>query len=129
MLCDVRQNKKKASDSLQGKKILIKEGQENEGFFLIEQGNAQIVKKSQGDYLILSRLEEGDFIGQLPFLNIGHEPQGAAVYASDDLEVKTLDPGLLNEEYDKFSNTMKNLIENMCTLITHITKMAANADI
>ncbi len=125
LLCEVRQNKKKTSDSLQGKKILIKEGQENEGFFLIEQGNAQIVKKSQGEYLVLARLEEGDFIGQLPFLKIGHEPQGAAVYASDDLEVKTLDPNLLKEEYDKFSNTMKNLIDNMCTLISDITMMAS----
>ncbi len=124
LLSDVKQGKKKTDDILQGKKVLIKEGEKKEEFFVIEQGTAYIVRKSDDKNVVLARLEEGDFIGQLPFLNPGHEPDSASVYASEDLELRTLNAKQLQEEFEKLSATMKNIIDNTNTIITAISMMA-----
>ena len=72
----------------------------------------------------MSRLDEDDFIGQTSFLNVGHEPQSASVYVSDDFEAQPYPMDEIQQEYDKLSATMKNMIDNTATYISAITASA-----
>ncbi|MFZ5571163.1 MAG: cyclic nucleotide-binding domain-containing protein [Thermodesulfobacteriota bacterium] len=119
---DIRQKKRKTDDFLVGKEPLIREGESKDGLFLVEQGNAYVARKTDRGYLPLARIEEGDFIGQMSFLQLGHEPNSAAVFASEDLQLKQLSKEEIQKEYEELSVTMKNLIENTATSISALTK-------
>ncbi len=119
---DVQQKKRKSDDFLIGKEPLVREGENKEGIFLIEQGNAFVARKTDRGYIPLARIEEGDFIGQMSFLQMGHEPHSASVFASEDLQLKQLSKEEIQKEYENLSITMKNLIENTATSISALTK-------
>lgn len=124
-LCtDIRQKKKKSDDFLKGREPLIREGEKKSEFFMIERGNAFVVRKVGQYHLPLARLEEGDFIGQASFFQLGHEPHSASVFATEDIQLKPLDLDELRKEYDTFSSTMRNLIENTATSISAMTNIA-----
>ncbi len=119
---DIFQKKRKSDDFLVGKEPIIREGESKEGLFLIEQGNAFIARKTERGYIPLARIEEGDFVGQMPFLQVGHEPYSAAVFASEDLQLKQLSKEEIQKEFEALSTTMKNLIENTAAGISALTK-------
>ena len=109
-----------------GKKPVIKEGSKKGQLYTIAQGKAYIVKQlPQGD-LLLCELGKEDVVGQFPFLNIGQEPDSAAVFGTDDLEMKSLNAAALAEEYHQLSPTMVNMIENFSNFIAATTDIALN---
>lgn len=120
---DVYIKKKKVKDFLKDKKLVMKPDENEKRLFSIKQGNAFIVRKTDSDYVHLSTLNKGDFIGHVPFLNMGHEPYSALVFGSKDLEIKKLGPEKLQKEYDQLSNTLKNILENIGTCILATTMM------
>ena len=124
LLCDIQQNKKKSDDFLSGKEHIIKQGQKKSEVSFIEQGTACITRKTKKGNLLLARLDDGDFIGPLPFLDLGQEPQQASVYATEDLDVTPVRLEELQKEYNRLSATMKNYIENTSAIIATITQMA-----
>ena len=124
LICDVQQNKKKADDFLSGKEQIIKQGQKKNDVSFIEQGTAYITRKTNRGDLLLARLDDGDFIGKLPFLDLGQEPHQASVFASEDLELQPVGLEELQKEYNRLSATMKNFIENTSAIIATITQMA-----
>jgi CRP-like cAMP-binding protein len=109
---------------IKDKKQLIKEGDEDERLSVIEQGEALVVQKTDHGPLLLNKLGKKDFIGNIPFLNIGHEPYSASVFASEDLELKELDPANLRNDYDQASQMLKYLIEHTATCISVTTRIA-----
>lgn len=123
---DIYQKKRKSDDFLIGKEPIIREGENKEGLFLIEQGNAFVARKTERGYIPIARIEEGDFIGQMPFLQVGHEPYSAAVFASEDFQLKQLSKEEIQKEYEGLSTTMKNLIENTAASISVLTKTASD---
>ncbi|GBC60628.1 hypothetical protein DENIS_1585 [Desulfonema ishimotonii] len=108
----------------QGKKLMVRQGKKEEKLFRIDQGEVAVVRKTKAGYLPLALLGPGDFIGPVPFYDIGHEPQLASVFASEDVEFSPLDAQLLLEEYDQLSSTLKNLIEGIATSISITTRVA-----
>ena len=64
-----------------------------------------------------------DYIGFLPFVEIGQEPHGASVYASQDIELAVIDDKMLNTEYYRQSNTLKNLLEHTAGCISITTQL------
>ncbi len=115
--------KKKVKDFLKDKKLVMEPDKNEKRLFSIKQGNAFIVRKTDSDYVHLSTLSKGDFFGQVPFLNMGHEPYSAMVFGSKDFEIKKLGPEKLQKEYDQLSDTFKNFIENIGTCILATTMM------
>ncbi len=105
------------------RKQIIKQGGNEERMLRITQGEASIVRYTKRGYVPLANLSEGDFIGHVPFLGIGHEPYSASVLASKDLEVSALDPDNLQKEYDQLSATLRNLVENLATCVSVTTKV------
>lgn len=94
--------------------------------FSIKQGEACIIRKSENAHIPLASLGRDDFIGHVPFLDIGHEPDGAAIFASEDFEVTELDISSLQEEYKQLPITLKNMIENVATCISITTSSAVS---
>jgi hypothetical protein len=62
----------------------------------------------------------------MPFLDLGHEPYSASVFASPDLKLNSIDPQELKKEHDKLSSTLKNILEHLSTSISVTTLIACN---
>ena len=77
-------------------------------------------KKGHAPLFVLGK---DDFIGFLPFIQIGHEPAGASLLATENLKVKKLEPEKLRNEYEGLSSTMQNMVENINAYITATTSL------
>ncbi|MFH1135975.1 MAG: DUF4388 domain-containing protein [Pseudomonadota bacterium] len=110
---------------VKGKKPLIKQGQDLEGLFRIAQGDALVVRSTDHGYVPLNTLSKGDFIGQTPFLDIGHEPYFASVFASEDFKAEAVNLKALRQDYEKLSPTFKNILENLATSMSVTTTVAS----
>ncbi len=110
-----------------GKTPIIREGGETQERLLsIRQGSAYVVRNmSRGD-MVLAKLGKNDFVGHIPFINIGHEPDSAAVFGTDELKMKALNLEALEEEYNNLSGTLKNMIYNCAGFISATTSIANN---
>jgi len=97
---------------------VIMEGKNDDKTFVITGGKAVIVRKTKdGVVPLVSGLSKGDFIGRVPFLDMGLEPSSAIVLGDANLKVARLDPDALGAEYEQLSPTFKNLLENLSTSI------------
>jgi CRP-like cAMP-binding protein len=105
-------------NSFSGKTPLIGQGESDERLFKISHGHAFIVRKLESQEMILGRLEQGDFIGALPFIKMGLEPETASIYLSEDIKLNPLNPKLLQSEFEQLSTTFKNIIDNLATNIS-----------
>ena len=116
--------KDRSKELTKGKKALLKRGSSKKGAFTITDGETCVVGKSKRGPLALVTLKEKDVFGNLPFLDMGHEPRSASVMASENLKVNKLDVESMQEEYDNLSETFRNLIFNAGSCIFMTTRMA-----
>jgi CRP-like cAMP-binding protein len=106
---------------IKGKKQLIKQGQKEERLFTIRDGEAIIARQTENGFVPLVRLKKGDFFGKIPFLDMGHEPYSAAVFASQNLKLAAADAEKLKSEHEGLSSTLKNIIEHLATSVSVTT--------
>lgn len=111
----------------QGLEPFIPDAEGKEGLFTIKNGQVAIVRHTDYGQIRLAELSKGDFFGVFPFLEFGHEPHGASVFASPDIEVGEVDEKLLSTEYDRQSTTMRNLIEHTSACISITTQLIEDA--
>lgn len=104
-------------------KVIIEKGSLKQEMFSIAEGTVYIMTHAQKDHFPIIALEKDDVFGNLPFLDIGHEPRSASVLASDDLKVKNLDIAGLQKEYEKLSNMFRSFIYNVCACISMTTRL------
>lgn len=121
---DIHIKKKMTESFIEKKKTFISQGDDQNNIYIIENGNAYVVRNTDTGDILLSKLGKGDFIGQIPFLNIGHEPHSASVVASDDLRVKELDIKSIQAEYNQLSTTFRNIVDNVATFVSATTSIA-----
>ncbi len=114
------------NEYIKEKKVIIKEGQDVKGISKIIQGHAYVVRKKKFGYVPLLKLEKGDFIGHVPFLEIGLEPYSATVLGSEDLETEEVNIDDLQKEYERLSTTVKNIIDNVAVNISVTSRVAVN---
>ena len=126
MAVEISSNSGKFDDFIQGKKPVIKQGQNEERLFKIRNGEAFIARESENHHTPLLRLQEGDYFGNIPFIDMGHEPHSASVYGSPDLKLSAVDSQTLQEEHDKISSTLKNIIQHLTTCISVTTVVASD---
>lgn len=89
--------------------------------YRITEGSVIIVVKDPGGHSIMFPLETNDVIGNIPFVDFGHEPNSAVIIGSKNLKTEKLDVREIRREYDKLSKTFKNLIYNICNYIRNTT--------
>lgn len=97
---------------------MMSEGKDSDLFCIIKKGSAAVVRKTEQGSVLLSQLEEGDFIGQVPFLNLRHEPEAASVLVSEDFESEPMDISLLSKEYSSLSSTLKNIVDHIASCVS-----------
>ena len=104
---------------LKDKKALIRqEKAEEHQLYTIKQGRASVVRDTENGPVVLCHLYKGDFFGDLPFLHLGHEPQGASIYGSDNIKIAKIEAVSLQKEYNRLSTTFKNIVDNMATCMS-----------
>ncbi len=126
MAVDIHSKDKKIGQLLQDKKVLIKQGQDEKRMFRIRSGHAYIARETESGVVPIACLQEGDYIGHIPFLDLGHEPYSASIFASPDLKLSAMDPKELQREHDKLSSTLKNIISHLTTSISVTTLIAGD---
>ena len=126
MAVEIHSNSENIQEFLQNKKPVIKQGKNEARLFKIKSGEAFIVRDTDHGPVPLARLKEGEFFGSIPFLDAGHEPHSANVYASSDLKLAAVDVQALQDEHDKISSTLKNIFRHLATCVTVTTVVAGN---
>ena len=126
MSVDLYSGDKKIGELLKGKKILIKQGQDEKRLFRVRSGHAYIARETEAGVVPIACLQKGDYFGHIPFLDLGHEPYSASIFASPDLKLSSMDPQELQREHDKLSSTLKNIIAHLSTSISVTTLIACN---
>ena len=126
MIVDIYTGDKKAVELIEGKKPLIKQGQAEERLFKITSGDAIVARETDAGLVPLAHLQKGDFFGNVPFLDMGNEPQAASVFASPNLKLAALDPSALQKEHEKLSSTLQNLLAHLASSISVTTLIACD---
>ncbi len=124
MAVDIYLGKNEYKKFVKDKKPVMKQGKKEANLYLIKDGQAAIIRKEKSGYVPLAKLGKNDFIGRIPFLDIGHEPHYASVFATPDFDVVRLNQDKIQEEYDQLSPLFRNLIENIGTCISLTTRAA-----
>lgn len=101
------------TDKPENMKLHIAPEVNEEIVFKIIAGQAHVFREAGNKYFPLCKLGTGDFIGNIEFLNTPHEPYSATAFVSKDFEGEEFDLSDVREEYDKLSNTFKNMINTM----------------
>lgn len=124
---DMKQGKDRLPEVLKDKKPVINQGDNEDRLLKIVQGEAVVVRKTKTGQVLLAHLQKGDFFGKVPFLDLGNEPNSAAVYASADLKADPVDLAVMQAEYDKLPITVKNILEStaICTAASAQTACGA----
>ncbi len=111
---------------MENMKPVIRKGNSIKGIARITEGEAAIVKSINDQPVVLITLAKGDYIGHVPFLDLGHEPYSASVYATSDFKVKPIDFDDMKKEFEQLSPTFKNMVEHLMTCIGVTTKLACD---
>jgi len=113
-----------ADDRLKTASPLIKQGEKTSGLFRIKQGNAFLVRHEEQERVCLATLGTDDFFGQIPLLDFGHEPLGASILGSPDVETLEIDQEKIRQEYEKLTKAARSIIANLGDSLSITTKMA-----
>ena len=126
MAVDIYAGEEKIAEFLKGKKVLIKQGQDEKRLFRVRSGEAYIARETDAGVVPIACLQKDDYFGNFPFLDLGHEPYSASIFASADLKLSTMDPQELQKEHDKLSSTLKNILAHLSTSISVTTLIACD---
>jgi CRP-like cAMP-binding protein len=102
---------------------LIQQGETDSGLFHITRGKASLIRQTPHGKIPLINLYGGDFVGSLPFLPLGHEPQFASIFSTTDLEKKPLDMAALQKEHQRLPKTLLNMMEHVATGISATSQL------
>ena len=126
MAVDIYSEDQKVIELINGKKPLIKQGQGEDRLFRITSGTAIVARETDSGVVPVACLEKGDFLGRLPFLDLGNEPQAASVFASPNLKLAALDPKGLQKEHEKLSSNLQSILAHLATTISVTTLIACD---
>ncbi len=117
-----------AADFLNDKKVLIpqKKMKEQE-LYVIKQGQALVVRKTQNGPVLLCQLKKDDYFGNISFLSVGQEPEGASIYGADDIKIAKIQSVSLQKDYNRLSTTFKNIVDNLAASIAVTSDIACNS--
>jgi CRP-like cAMP-binding protein len=116
------------TEVIEGRTPVFKQGVNDDRILRIAQGEASIVRKTDHGSVLLANLDKRDIIGNIPFLNIGHEPHSASVLASKDFEVSEISADDLHEEYARLSPTLRNIVEHVAICVSVTTSVVCELE-
>jgi CRP-like cAMP-binding protein len=126
MIVDISMGNGQFAELIKGYKLLIKQGKDEKRLFRIRSGEAYIARETDKGIIPIACLQEDDYLGYVPFMDLGHEPYSASVFASQDLKLTAIDPVELKKEHDKLSSTLKNILKHLASCISVTTMIACD---
>ena len=105
--------------------VIFEEGGFSDWLYVIIGGQVKVVKDTQKGKVTVAKLGEGDFIGELEFLDLGKEPRSATVIAVGDVRLGVIDRDKLRREYDSLSPDFRKIIRTLVQRLRRVTTMAA----
>ncbi len=111
---------------LAGRKQVIGQGQPERRLARIRDGSALVVQQVDDALLPVAKLRPGDFFGNLPLVNIGHEPDNASIWADSGLKIQAVDPARLVQEFEELPPILRTFIEYQATCISATTMVVRN---
>ena len=117
------------SGDMNEEKKLLKEIAHNrvfepgDGLYRIVEGSVTVVVTDFKRHRLLFSLENNNFIGKIPFVEIDHGPESVILVPSRDLKTEKIDIIEIQKEYNALSKTFKNLICNICNYIQNTTDL------
>ncbi|MBF0456603.1 MAG: cyclic nucleotide-binding domain-containing protein [Nitrospirae bacterium] len=91
--------------------VIIKEGGYGEGTYLIISGKVAITKKMDNENLNIALLEQGDYFGEMSFLD--RQPRSASAIAVGDVQLGLIDKDFLEEEINKTSEEFRHILNTL----------------
>jgi CRP-like cAMP-binding protein len=118
-IVEYHEDKIHTDEILKDTKALIRQSNsEEKKLYVVTQGRAAVIRNTKNGPVLLCYLYKGDFFGSVPFLHLGHEPEGASIYASENIKIAKIEAVSLQKEYNRLSTTFKNIVDNMATSIS-----------
>ncbi len=106
--------------------VIFEEGGFSDWVYVIMQGEVKVIKSTPKGQVTVAKLGEGDFIGELEFLDMGKEPRSATVVAVDEVKLGVIDRDKLRREYDSLSPDFRKIIRTLVQRLRRITLQAAS---
>ena len=100
---------------------LIPMAQRATGLYVLADGQASVMGNRTCDNVPLINLYKGDIFGNLPFVNLGQEPERATVIGNSEVKKIPLRLDPLQTEFEKLSATFRNLLVNLADGIAQTT--------
>jgi CRP-like cAMP-binding protein len=107
-------------------RVIFDEGGFSDWVYVIMEGKVKVSKRTPKGLVTVATLGEGDFIGELEFLDMGKEPRSATVVAVGDVKLGVLDRDKLRREYDSLSPDFRKIIRTLVQRLRRITLQAAS---
>jgi CRP-like cAMP-binding protein len=111
---------------LENKKSVIKQGTSEDSLYVVTEGSAYVIRHEDQGIVPLAQLTKGDYFGNVPFLDFGHEPEFASVLAPTDFKVRKIDMTPFRNEFNQMSTTFKNFVDNVASCVSVSTKVVCN---
>ena len=73
--------------------VIVRQGEVGNCMYVIQSGQVELIKDSEGHEIFLGELGDGDFFGEMELF--GKEPRAATVRALSEVRVLTVDQKLL----------------------------------
>ena len=104
--------------------VFLPAGSAKEEAFVIQDGEAYLVGQVEKETFPLMILQRDDAFGNLPLMDMGHEPRNAFIAAPKGTKVKKIDTGEIAQTMDQLSPTIRSMILNVSTSISLTTRLA-----
>jgi CRP-like cAMP-binding protein len=106
--------------------VIFEQGTFGDWVYVIIEGEVKVVRKTPKGDVTIATLREGDFIGELEFLDMGKEPRSANVVAVGDVKLGVLDRDRLRREYESLSADFRLIIRTLVQRTRRITQLATS---
>jgi CRP-like cAMP-binding protein len=101
--------------------VIFEEGEAGEEMFVIQSGSVEIVKKRKGKEKILTRLEKGDFFGEMSILE--NLPRTAKAVALTDVELVRIDQSTFDEMLRNNGEIAVRMLRKLCLRLRETTQL------
>lgn len=113
-----------ASQLIKKGRVFMSQGDKGAGAHLIAEGSAVVARNVGDGFVPLANCGKGDFVGQLPFISIGQEPNAASVFVTPNFKAVKIDTDRMQAEYDLASPIVKHFVEHISNCVS-VTSMVA----
>ncbi|UCG13387.1 MAG: cyclic nucleotide-binding domain-containing protein [Deltaproteobacteria bacterium] len=105
--------------------VIFEEGGFSDWVYVLLEGQVKVIKNTPKGRVTVAKLMEGDFIGELEFLDLGKEPRSVTAVAVGEVRLGVIDRDRLRREYDSLSPDFRKIIRILVQRTRRITQLAA----